>query len=75
MKKDDKATIKIPRNLYNNLKALVEDSGFDSVTDFVVYVLRDIASAPQLSAPEEKLWNKRELEMVKEKLKKLGYLD
>ena len=75
MEKTDKATIKIPRNLYNNLKALLKDSGFDSVTDFVVYVLRDIASGPKLSVPEDRVWDKKELEAVKEKLKKLGYLD
>ena len=74
-KKDDKATIKIPRNLYNNLKALLEDSGFDSVTDFVVYVLRDIASSPQFRTSNDRVWDRRELKLVKEKLKKLGYLD
>ena len=68
--RESKATIKIPRPLYNNLKGLIEDSGFDSVTDFVVYVLRDIASSPGgggLSAVEER-------EAVKAKLRKLGYL-
>lgn len=71
----NKATIKIPRNLYNNLKLLIDDSGFDSVTDFVVYVLRDIASTPQFHASKDRIWDRRELKLVKEKLKKLGYLD
>ncbi len=74
MAASDKATIKIPRNLYNNLKALINGSGFDSVTDFVVYVLRDIASTPKLSVKDDRLWNKREVELVKEKLRQLGYL-
>ena len=42
--KDPKVTIKIPRALYNRIKSIIEDSGFDSVTDFVVYVLRDFAA-------------------------------
>jgi len=71
----DKATIKIPRNLYNNLKNLIEESGFDSVTDFVVYVLRDIASTRQLSGSPDRVWSQEELEAVKGKLKRLGYLD
>ena len=70
----DKATIKIPRNLYNNLKVLIGDSGFDSVTDFVVYVLRDIASTPKISIQDDRLWDKQEVELVKEKLRQLGYL-
>ena len=74
MPSNDKATIKIPRNLYNNLKFLIDESGFDSVTDFVVYVLRDIASAPKLSVKDDRIWNKREVELVKDKLRQLGYL-
>lgn len=42
--KDPKVTIKIPRALYNRIKSIIEDSGFDSVTDFIVYVLRDFAA-------------------------------
>ncbi|MFH1039156.1 MAG: CopG family transcriptional regulator [PVC group bacterium] len=74
MKTNDKATIKIPRNLYNNLKILIEDSGFDSVTDFIVYILRDIASTPKLSSGDDRVWDRREVEQVKEKLRQLGYL-
>ena len=74
MTANNKATIKIPRNLYNNLKLLIDDSGFDSVTDFIVYVLRDIASTPKISTPEDQTWDRREIELIKEKLKHLGYL-
>jgi hypothetical protein len=75
-KKNDKVTIKIPRPLYLNLKKLVgsSNSGFDSVTDFVVYVLRDIASTSNSFPRADRVWDKKELEDVKEKLRKLGYL-
>ena len=43
--KKDKVTIKIPRPLYDHLKRIKGDLGFNSVTDFVVYVLRNIAAA------------------------------
>ena len=43
--KKDKVTVKIPRPLYNHIKAIKDNLGFNSVTDFVVYVLRNIASS------------------------------
>lgn len=79
--KDPKVTIKIPRALYNRLKTIIDDSGFDSVTDFVVYVLRDFAagvadtSAIAESGGEEALTlTAREIQKVRERLKRLGYL-
>lgn len=71
--KTAKATIKIPRPLYNNLKLIIEKSGFDSVTDFVVYVLRDIASSPGLPAADQP-WGPKDIEAIKDKLRRLGYL-
>ncbi len=41
---DSKVTIKIPGALYNRISEIVVGSGFNSVTDFVVYVLRDLVS-------------------------------
>lgn len=37
-----KVTLKIPKPLYDHIARLIEGSGFNSVTDFVVFVLRDI---------------------------------
>lgn len=37
-----KVTLKIPKPLYDHISRLIEGSGFNSVTDFVVFVLRDI---------------------------------
>ncbi|HOO78650.1 MAG TPA: CopG family transcriptional regulator [bacterium] len=75
MEREPKATIKIPRPLYNHLKSLIAGSGFDSVTDFVVYVLRDIASAPAVPEISGRPYSPNELEAVKTKLRRLGYLD
>jgi len=76
---DKKATIKIPRNLYNNLNQIIEDTGFHSVTEFTVYVLRDLVSNHKmnnedLSNSREELSNE-EVKMIKKRLKSLGYLD
>ena len=45
IKKTDKVTIKIPRPLYNHIKTIKGNLGFNSVTDFIVYVLRNIVSS------------------------------
>ena len=42
--RDADVTLKIPRPLYDQLKQVIEGSGFHSVTEFAVYVLRDLVS-------------------------------
>ncbi len=71
-KAPDKVTIKIPRPLYEKIGAIIEDSGYNSVTDFVVYVLRDIVSSH--GRQQEDTYTGAELEELKERLRKLGYL-
>ncbi len=71
-KSDTKVTIKIPRPLYNSLKTLVADSGFNSVNDFIVYILRDIASITKTDVNGQ--FENEEIETVKERLRNLGYL-
>jgi hypothetical protein len=72
MESNNKVTIKIPRPLYTNLKLLIEDSGFNSVNDFIVYILRDIvANTP---ADVEDHLRQEEIETIKERLRNLGYL-
>ncbi len=68
----DKVTIKIPRNLYNSLKEQIEATGFNSVTDFVVYLLRDIVASGRID--QDISLTKKEIELIKKRLKTLGYL-
>jgi metal-responsive CopG/Arc/MetJ family transcriptional regulator len=67
----DRVTLKIPRPLYEKLKIVIEGSGFRSVNEFVVYVLRDLISL-QKDETEEDL-SKGEIEAIKQRLKNLGY--
>jgi metal-responsive CopG/Arc/MetJ family transcriptional regulator len=46
-------TIKIPRQLYEKLQVIITDTGFHSVTEFIVYVLRDLVST-DIAATAEK---------------------
>jgi len=51
--RESKVTVKIPRPLYRRIQQVVEESGFNSPTDFIVFVLRDLmgeAEASQASA-------------------------
>ncbi len=68
----EKVTIKIPRPIYESLNQIIDESGFNSVTEFIVYVLRDLISSR--SAPKEPSLSKNEIEAVKKRLKSLGYL-
>jgi Arc/MetJ-type ribon-helix-helix transcriptional regulator len=76
--KSPRVTIKIPRVLYNRLSEIVSGTGFNSVTDFIVYVLRDLASRQSREEAtrefsEEKL-SREEIEAIRKRLKSLGYL-
>lgn len=66
----DKVTLKIPRPLYDRLKHVIDGSGFSSVNEFVVYVLRDLVSA---GFEEKGELSKEETEAIKKRLKNLGY--
>lgn len=70
----DKVTIKIPRALYERIKVLIETSGFDSPTDFIVYVLRDLVGT-SLSPGMGKELTPEEIGAIRSRLKGLGYLD
>jgi metal-responsive CopG/Arc/MetJ family transcriptional regulator len=73
MKKESgKVTIKIPRHLYENLSKIIKESGFNSVTEFIVYILRDLISSRAIE--KEPSLSKKEIEIVKKRLKSLGYL-
>jgi len=71
-KASDRVTLKIPRPLYLRLRRVIQDTGFRSVNEFVVHVLRDLVAErgvePGALTPEE-------IEAIRQRLRKLGYLD
>lgn len=67
-----KVTIKIPRPLYENLSKIIEGGGFNSVTELIVYILRDLISSRAIQ--NEPSLSRKEIEMIRKRLKSLGYL-
>jgi metal-responsive CopG/Arc/MetJ family transcriptional regulator len=72
MSAQERVTIKIPKVLYNNIQNIIVDTGFSSVTDFIVYVLRDVIATR--SKDTSVFLNKDEIESIRKRLKSLGYL-
>ena len=66
-------TLKIPRPLYDRLAQIIDGTGFRSVTEFCVFVLRDIAAAHGTPPPEP--LSRTELEQIRDRLRALGYLE
>ena len=78
---DPHVTLKIPRPLYEQLKQVIEGSGFHSVTEFAVYVLRDLVShrerrpvKTEKPSPEAEPLSPAEIEAIRQRLSSLGYL-
>ena len=76
---ESKVTVKIPRPLYERIQQVIEESGFSSPTDFIVFVLRDLVGDHALekadtsngARPAE---TNQEIADIRRKLHNLGYL-
>lgn len=68
----DKVTIKIPRELYQRLSQMIRGTGFSSVTEFIVFVMRNLASSGEIKG-EDRL-TEEEVKAIRERLRRLGYL-
>ncbi len=66
----DRVTLKIPRPLYEKIKIVIEGSGFSSVNEFVVYILRDLLS---VTGTGKKDLSSQEVEAIRKRLENLGY--
>ncbi len=69
---EPRVTLKIPRPLYKRLSQLIEGTGFASVTEFVVYILRDIVA--HQSGEMDGSLSAQEIEAIRKRLKSMGYL-
>jgi hypothetical protein len=68
----DRVTIKIPRELYQNLGQMIDGTGFSSVNEFIVFVMRSLAMGGNIVSPGE--FTSQEIQAVRSRLARLGYL-
>ncbi len=73
--KDEKkyTTISIPTPLAEKIKKRIEGTGFNSLSSYVTYVLREVISGMEEESDEG--FSKEDEERVKDRLRALGYLD
>lgn len=69
-----RVTLKIPRELYDNVQRFIEGTGFRSVNDFAVHVLRDVVAGGKLETDSSGL-SPHEVELIRQRLRSLGYLE
>ena len=69
---ESKVTIKIPRELYQKLGQMIVGTGFSSVSEFIVFVMRTLASGGEIKG--EDMLTAEEVKMIRQRLKRLGYL-
>ena len=67
-------TVSIPIQLAKKIEERIKDTGFNSVSSYVTYVLREVLSSLEEEKKDE-VFTKEEEEKVKERLRALGYLD
>jgi len=65
-------TISIPTPLAEKIKKRLEGTGFNSLSAFVTYVLRQLESEGEKK--EDDAFSKEDEEKIKERLRSLGYL-
>ena len=74
--KDDKkyTTLSIPTPLAEKIKKRIKGTGFNSLSAYVTYVLREVISGME-EEEEEEVFSKEDEKRVKDRLRALGYID
>jgi Arc/MetJ-type ribon-helix-helix transcriptional regulator len=67
------ASVSIPTTLFKKLQDRIKGTGFDSVSDYVTYLLQEVMAELEMTTPQEH-FSKDDEERVKERLRSLGYL-
>lgn len=66
-------TISIPTPLAEKIKKRIAGTGFNSLSSYATYVLREVISG--IEEQTEEAFTKEDEEKVKDRLRALGYLD
>lgn len=67
-KGSDRVTIGIPRSLYRKIEEKIAGTSFSSVEEYIIKKLEN-------EFPEEPVYSKEEEELIRERLRRLGYIE
>ncbi len=76
--KGNYTTVSIPTPLAENVRKRMEGTGFNSISSYVTYILRQVLSSMEKDEKASKgseVFTEKEENTVKERLRALGYLD
>lgn len=76
--KGNYTTVSIPSPLADNIRKRMEGTGFNSISSYVTYILRQVLSSLEQddkSSKGSEVFTEKEENTVKERLRALGYLD
>ena len=65
--------IKISNELYEKIEKNLSDYGFETVDEYVEFVLKEVLE--DKNEGEEQVFSEEEEEIIKKRLRDLGYLD
>ena len=65
---EERVSIKIPKEIYDKVAEKIKGTSFSSVEDYVTMKLEN-------EFPAEPVYTKEEEELIKERLRKLGYIE
>jgi Arc/MetJ-type ribon-helix-helix transcriptional regulator len=68
MSDDSKVTLQIPKELHDKIDEKISGTSFSSVEEYVVSKLES-------EFPTEPVYTKEEEELIRERLRKLGYIE
>ena len=68
---DDTMMVKIPEGIWKGLDERSKEKGFNSTEDFIIHILKQVIEKLE----ENKTVSKKDEGMMKDELRKLGYLD
>ena len=66
--KSEVVSVNIPKQIYMKIKEKISDSKFSSVNEYIIAKLEEEIS-------QESAYTKEEEELIKERLRRLGYLE
>ncbi len=68
----EKETVEISSHIIEKIKNRIKDTGFDSVSSYIEYVLNEVLSDTE---DKDEEFTEEDEKKVKERLRALGYLD